>query len=97
MRRNFVPEYHRASMNGKFVHFVLEYHWASIDGKSVQLAALPRQVAPPAFTGIGYRPVGIDEWKSRCISVAASWITLLLRVLTPPRGRYAILRNAIHD
>ena len=34
--------------------------------KSVQLGALWRQVAPPAFTDVGHRLSGIDGWKSRC-------------------------------
>ena len=34
-------------------------YWAS-----VQRAALWRQVDPPAFADIGYRPLGIDGWAS---------------------------------
>ena len=32
----------------------------------MQLAALWRGIAPPAFTDIGYRLVGIDEWTNGC-------------------------------
>ena len=40
--------------------FVSEYYWASMNGK-VQLAALWRQVAPPAFSDY---LLGPDKWKS---------------------------------
>ena len=34
--------------------------------ETVKLADFRRQAAPPAFTDIGYRLLGIDEWRRRC-------------------------------